>query len=345
MNSPKEDFKHLLKFLFVYQSKKTATFAKNFEHFKNLIVEALMLKRGKYQKHIWHGSMLVLCLIALITSGTFGNNSVVASSFPGSGIADPRDIETFDPNASGITLENLIHLKTFVSQKPRSDDITYEVKRGDTLSTIADKYGISTSTIKWANDLTSDYVKPGDKLKILPVSGVEVTVKSGDTLQSIAKKYQADAQAILDYPFNDVPDDQKLTTGQTLIVPDGAPPNSVAPKPKAISPSYLAQGSQSNSPAFSAPGGGSFIWPTHSVGISQYFAWYHPGLDLPNNAEPPVVASSGGKVVYAGWDTTGYGNRVDIDHGNGYLTRYAHLSNIFVGLGQVVSQGQTIGIN
>jgi murein DD-endopeptidase MepM/ murein hydrolase activator NlpD len=177
----------------------------------------------------------------------------------------------------------------------------------------------------------------------LPVSGISHVVKSGDTLESVAKKYTADAQAILDFPFNDVPDDFKLKVGQTLIVPDGTPPESKStPKPK-YQPQYLA-GPSAKGPSFSAPNGGSFIWPTTFQMISTYFAWWHPGIDLPNRAAPAVGAADGGTVVVAGWpDGYGYGNRVVIDHGNGYQTLYAHLSNIYVSVGQHVSKGQSIG--
>lgn len=341
MNSPFDDLKSLTRYILIYQAKKTKALGKVVEDFKDFAVGGLMLKRGRFQKHVWHSAMIALAVVGIITSGVIGGNSIVASTLPGIGDNDPRSIQTYDPLSQGPNQNFLVNLKTSVSQKPRSEIIEYEVKSGDTLSGIAQKENISVDTIKWANDLSSvDSVKPGDTLKILPVSGVAVTVKSGDTLAGLAKKYQADSQAILDYPFNDIPDNFKLSAGQLLIIPDGAPPEVKAPT---RSTQYLAQGSGSNSPAFSAPLGGAFIWPTQSVGISQYFAWYHPGIDLPNPSLPPLYASDKGVVIYAGWDSTGYGNRVDIDHGNGYTTRYAHLSNIYVVLGQAVSRGQNIG--
>src|SRR5258708_6016008 len=341
MNTAADDFKDLLKFTLTYQSRKTKKLFERFESFKNFSVEVLMHKRGKFQKHVFHTSMIGLASVGVITSGVFGGDSMVASSFPGVGGGDSRIIATFDPNATGVSLNSLIDFKTSVSSKPRSETIEYEVKPGETVSQIAQKFDISVDTIKWANDLDSVHsVKPGQKLKILPVTGVAVTVKSGDSLQSIGKKYSADAQAILDFPFNDVPDDLKLKVGQVLIVPDGAPPE--APARPRIQPQYIAQGP--SSPGFSAPGGGSFVWPTTTTGISQYFAWYHPGIDMPNPGAPTVVASDGGTVVVAGWpDGYGYGNRVVVDHGNCYQSLYAHLSNVYVSSGQTVSRGQAIG--
>lgn len=343
MNKPHDDLKDLLKFFIIYNSRKTKKIAIVVEKIKNTTVEGLMLKRGKFQKYVWHSSMIGLSTLGILTSGVFGGNAIISSSYPGIGGQDPRYIETFDPYASGVSLESLVDVNTQISEKPRSEILDYEVEAGETLSQIADKFNISVETIKWANNLESIHtVKPGQILKISPVSGVAHTVKSGDTLESVAKKYSASSQAIVDFPFNDLPDDFKLKVGQVLIVPDGIPPETkVKPKPK-IQPKYLASGQ--TSPTFNAPGGGSFIWPTSTSGISQYFAWYHPGLDLANNRAPAIVASDGGTVITAGWpDNYGYGNRVIIDHSNGYQTLYAHLSNIYVSNGETVSRGQSIG--
>lgn len=301
-----------------------------------------MFKRGVFQKRVWHGSMVGLSAFGLITSGLFGGQTIVSSSFPGVGGQDPRFVNTFEATVDDPVLNSLNDTRTNISQKPRAEIIEYEVQAGDTVSSIADKFGISTDTIKWANDLSSVHtIKPGEKLKVLPVSGIAHTVKSGDTLESVAKKYSAEQQPILDYPFNDVPDDFKLKIGQVLIVPDGTPPQAPAVSKPRPAPQYLAQGS--SSPTFTAPGGGNFIWPTRG-GLTQYFSWYHPGIDIADRSAPGVAASDGGTVVVAGWpDNYGFGNRVVVDHGNGYQTTYAHLSNIYVSIGQAISRGQLLG--
>lgn len=343
MNSVHDDLKSLVKYVVIYQSNKTKNLGIKFENLKNSTVVVLMHRRGRFQKHFFHSSVIGLASIGVVSMGIFGNDAMLSNSFPGVGGQDPRIIQTFDPNANGASLNALIDFKTDISQKPRSEIVEYEVKSGETVSQIAQKFNIDVDTIKWANDLTSvNDVKPGDKLKILPVSGVAVTVKKGETIESIAKKYKASAQGILDFPFNDIPDDQSLQTDQTLIVPDGVPPQIAAPAKPRVQPQYIASGP--TSPSFSAPSGGSFIWPTVAVGISTYFAWWHPGLDLPNPAAPPIVAADGGTVTVAGWpDNYGYGNRVIIDHGNGYQTLYAHMANVYVSAGQTVSKGQSLG--
>jgi murein DD-endopeptidase MepM/ murein hydrolase activator NlpD len=341
VNSVYSDFVQFLQFLIKYFKGKVVSLAVYFEDFKNVLVDLLMFKRGVVQKKVWHGSMIGLSAFGMVTSGVFGGQTIISSTFPGVTEQDPRYAQLAQERSDDPVLNSLFDTHTVISQKPRSEIIDHEVKSGETISTIATKYDISQETIKWANDLDNlNTIKPGQKLKILPVSGVAHTVVKGDTLESVAKKYQAESQSILDFPFNDVPDDFSLTVGQILIIPDGVPPTKAAPARKgpASAPSNIASG-----PTYTAPGGGQFIWPT-TGGMTQYFAWYHPGIDLANRAAPTVVASDGGRVIVAGWpDNYGYGNRVIIDHGNGYQTIYAHLSNIYVTAGQSVSRGQSIG--
>lgn len=344
MNSLLKDIRLFISFLLVYLNQKVVFFAQLFETFKNLIVDLLMFKRGIMQKKIWHGSMVGLSVFGIVTSGAFGGQTILSASYPGVGPQDPRFVNIYNQDLiDDPVLNSLYDTRTNISQKPRAEIIEYEVKSGDTLSTIAQHFDISTDTIKWANDLNSkDAIKPGQKIKILPVTGIAHKVVSGDTLESVAKKYSAEAQGILDYPFNDVPDDFKLKIGQVLIVPNGVQPQVVAvmqssrPVPQSF---YTGVAS----PTFQAPGGGNFIWPTRGI-ITQYFAWYHPALDIADRSGPAVVAADGGTVVVAGWpDNSGYGNRVVIDHGNGYTTLYGHFANVYVTAGQKVSRGQTIG--
>ncbi|MBD3282511.1 MAG: LysM peptidoglycan-binding domain-containing protein [Candidatus Portnoybacteria bacterium] len=107
--------------------------------------------------------------------------------------------------------------------KERSAKITYTVKPGDVPSKIAALFGISTNTLLWANDLGSwDYIKPGQELVILPVSGISYTVKSGDTLQGIVDKYHGDFEETIE--FNGLPADGELAVGQEIIIPNGEKP-------------------------------------------------------------------------------------------------------------------------
>jgi murein DD-endopeptidase MepM/ murein hydrolase activator NlpD len=195
-------------------------------------------------------------------------------------------------------------------------------------------------TIRWANDLDlKATLKPGQTIKISPVTGVVHKVKKGDTVYSLAKYYQTDAQAIVDYPFNTFVNDEafELAVGQVLIIPDG-----VIPKAPQTSPQkYIAQQTPN---AGTVVASGNFVWPT-SGRISQGFRWYHQAIDIANKAGTTVLAADSGKVTVAGWlDNTGYGNRVVIDHGNGFTTLYGHFSKVLVSVGQTVNRGDPIGL-
>ena len=226
------------------------------------------------------------------------------------------------------------------SAKVRDSVLNYEVKPGDTVSKIAADQGIDSDTIRWANNLSSvDNIKPGQILKILPVSGVLHKVARGETIFSIAKKYSTGSQGIVDYPFNTFVDDEtfSLAVGQELIVPDGQIPN-IQP---GSSLRYVAQ-TTPNAGVVSATG--NFVWPISGV-ITQRFAWYHRGADIATGFGTPVLAADAGRIIVAGWpDNGGYGNRVMIDHGNGYVTLYGHLSSISVSVGQTVRRGDRVGL-
>ena len=89
------------------------------------------------------------------------------------------------------------------------------------------------------------------------------------------------------------------------------------------------------------------IWPTTGEVTSPYgLRWggtdFHPGMDIANDMGTPIVATADGVVEYAGWNSGGYGNMVDINHGNGIMTRYGHASQVVVSVGQQVKRGQLI---
>jgi murein DD-endopeptidase MepM/ murein hydrolase activator NlpD len=108
-----------------------------------------------------------------------------------------------------------------------------------------------------------------------------------------------------------------------------------------------AQSSRSSysPPGDTTPSAAGFIWPVNGPVVSPFgMRWgrLHAGIDIAASSGTPIRAAAAGRVVYAGW-MSGYGNLVAIDHGGGVSTAYGHQSQITVGNGQVVSQGQTIG--
>ncbi len=315
---------------------RTHTSGMLFENRKSTVVDLLLWKRGKYGRYAVHFGVFMLIVLSVFSSGIVGNAQIVAGSYPGIPVNPLVSAASQDEVEVQAVAEQLNPV-TIISEKPRDTIIEHEVLSGETLSSIAEKYGVSVDTIKWENAIQSDSgLKTGTKVRILPVSGIAHKVKEGDTIYSVAKKYKAESQAILDFPFNDVGDNLALSIGDTLIVPDGTPVEA----PKSRPTQYLASRDASLP---SVAGGGQFVMPT-TGGFSQYYSWYHPGVDIANRASPQVQASDGGKVIVAGFvDSSGYGNRVIIDHGNGYQSLYAHLSANYVSVGQSVSKGQVIG--
>ncbi len=88
----------------------------------------------------------------------------------------------------------------------------------------------------------------------------------------------------------------------------------------------------------------SFVWPVNGGYVSDPFKSNrnHKGLDIAASYGTEIYASSGGIVTNAGWNDGGYGYYVKIDHGNGYVTLYAHASEVYVSSGQIVSAGDVI---
>lgn len=245
----------------------------------------------------------------------------------------------------------------------------YTVKKGDTLPVIARMLDVSVNTIRWANDLgPKDTIKEGDVLTILPVTGITHTVKKGDTLKSVAKKYGGDIEEIA--LFNGLDDGAKLAVGTEIIIPDGEE-GSIIEKP------VLVQNKNKNTPSSNSSKkntkdsddsndnlplyaygktrlvkghdgpayDGYYIRPIKGGTRTQGLHGWN-GVDLSASLNTPVLAAAGGVVITAknsGWNT-GYANYVVIRHNNGTQTLYAHLNKATVVPGQVVSQGEQIGL-
>lgn len=313
-------------FLLYYSHSRLVFLGINFEKLKDIIVSLLVVKRGKYSQSFLNTSFFLLVSAALIGGPVIAeNNPLISNYLSQKELAAPRPVLATDVYQ--------MPFKTTISPKPRDRIVDYTVAAGDTLASIAKKFGVSIDTIKWANNLKNELIKPGQVLKIPPVTGVVHKVGSGETIYSIAKKYKTDPQKIVNFPFNDFADLDTfaLRAGQILYVPDG-----VIEKEKPSAPPAIAKIQAG------VKGTSNFIWPTSGT-ISQYPVWYHMAVDIANSSAPAILASDRGTVVYAGCVRWGYGCHIVVDHGNGYRTLYAHLSRFSVSAGQVVSQGQVLG--
>jgi murein DD-endopeptidase MepM/ murein hydrolase activator NlpD len=232
---------------------------------------------------------------------------------------------------------------------PERDTIsTYVVQAGDSLSEIADRYGVSSNTIRWANNIPAKTgIKVGQNLLILPITGIRHKVAKGDTLASIAKRYKSDADDIAS--FNGLESGEKLTAGEYIIVPDGEmniPTEQIKTKTVKVSTTSSNKSSSSDTQQVS---GGYYSKPVIGGILTQgYHDRYHAlDISLPRGQAmgAPILAAAPGTVIVAkssGFNG-GYGEMVIIQHDNGTQTLYAHLSSVKVSVGDQVNRGQVIG--
>lgn len=192
---------------------------------------------------------------------------------------------------------------------------SYTVQPGDTLSTIASKFNITTDTVMWANGLSDEAsLKPGQSLAILPISGVRHTVAAGETAESLAGKFQADAQQIIAFNNAEV---TGLQAGASIIIPDGviaAPPKPAVSATAAAAPAAASAGRIMPRGAGSFSNGYAFGYCTYYVASRRSVpsnwgnanAWYYnaqaSGYAVGSTPAPGAIAWTGagyyGHVAY-----------------------------------------------
>jgi murein DD-endopeptidase MepM/ murein hydrolase activator NlpD len=238
---------------------------------------------------------------------------------------------------------------------------TYTIQPGDTVSSIAESFGIDSNYIMWNNPLVRedpDYLLIGANILIPSVNGLVYTVTLGDTLGDIAAYYQTDIQSITAFSPNGLSSADDVIEGMVLLLPGAVPPPP-APPPPAPEPEpdpvvipepepayepppvYAAAPAPAPAAAYTSTG---FIWPFYGP-LSTYFSGYHRGIDIDGfgNYGATIAAAADGVVVLAAYQDYGYGYHVIIEHADGSRTLYGHLSDIWVSQGEYVGQGQGIG--
>lgn len=259
--------------------------------------------------------------------------------FPGGGVPE---VELGAVVAGGNALSKPIIFPGQSLGGTRDKIFAYEVQPGDSLGSIASKFNISINTILWENNLTvRSFLHPGDKLKILPVSGLTHTIKRGDTISRIAGLYGVKGDEVI--KFNKLKSDgSDLVTGESIVIPNGVKQvtRAVASVPRAVTKVVTLPSSRQ------LPSVAGFVWPSGTRLITQYFTWKHSGIDIAGGGfSTPNYAAKAGTVIKSqcGWNS-GYGCMVMIDHGGGVKTLYGHNSRLLVSVGEHVDAGQTIAL-
>lgn len=263
-------------------------------------------------------------------------------------------LPTFSANTSLNSISRLADVHTTIPTRPREAVVKYTVSTGDSIFGIADEYGIKPESLLWANydQLRDDpdMISLGMELNIPPVNGVYYQWQEGDTVDGVAAKFKASANDILSWVGNKIDlTNPKISVGQWVMIPNGEREfqqwivPQIARANSGVSKTVYGPGACEGSYE-GAYGTGTFIWPTASHVLSGNDFWSgHLGIDIGGSTGDGIFASDSGVVVFSGWSTTGYGNMIMIDHGNGYQTLYAHLSQVSTYCGKSVYQGDYIG--
>ncbi|RME89274.1 MAG: LysM peptidoglycan-binding domain-containing protein [Anaerolineae bacterium] len=318
---------------------------------------ATLWKTRRFDIISWAVTLLIVFGMLAATLGWVRSAATAPATRP-EPTADPTQ-SSLSPSLPPATTTNVslqaisrrIDLKTEIpEQRPRYKAITYTVARGDSVFAIAKEFGLKPETVLWANyDTLKDdphSLKPGMVLTIPPTDGIYYQWEEGDTLESVAAEFDADPENILNWPGNDIDlTNPEIKPGEWVMIPGGS-----REFVQWIIPT-VARGSSgtSNVGGSTCPGGavgsGAFVWPADNHYLSGNDYWSgHLAIDIAAGEGAPVYAADSGVVTMAqGGFNYGYGNVIMIDHGNGYVTLYAHLSTIGVRVCENVYAGQWIG--
>lgn len=338
--------------IFVLSSVLSEVLAKQFEFLKKFFVRKMFWGRGGVFR------FAVQFMAALLVVGT-----IVLGGYR-SRITEAATEDVLVAKSQGYSNDLAIQnssTKTITSDSSvRFEPSIYIVKGGDSLSRIAEYFGVSADAVLWANNMNEyDVLHPGMELKIPPGDGVYVTVKSGDTVETLAKKYNAYPQNIVEYNYLSPPYD--LEKGTRLFLPGGSIEKPVIVKKPTSTFTGIVTGRATGGTGTVThidPAIGRFVgWPVQGGAghVSQCYHSYHNGVDIADRTSPNLVAAAPGTVTLAGCQSgscpsgqlggKGLAWAVIIDHHNGFSTVYGHMStgHIVVKNGDNVARGQVIG--
>jgi murein DD-endopeptidase MepM/ murein hydrolase activator NlpD len=271
-------------------------------------------------------------------------------------------LEAVDTGVSFQIRDNGRNPFTIIPDRPRNEVIQYTVERGDTIEGIAQRFGLQPETIAWSNPRRIVQVlRPGDQLNIPPVDGVYIeAVGSTRAIADYTDLYKLDDPfAVIDSEYNPhlrgFSPDTVPPSGTAIFFPGGEAEVIVWQADIEVASGGGGTNAAPDTVRFQAgqPGdcgaqpitGGSF-WQNPLDGgytVTRGFSGFHPGIDLSGTTGTPVKAANGGRVIFAGWNSFGYGNMVALIHGPN-MTVYGHLSSVNVRCGESVVAGQVIGL-
>ena len=229
----------------------------------------------------------------------------------------------------------------------------YAVQAGDVLGSIAQKYGLRTAELLALNPSITENT-------VLQIGqAINVTVnKPYVSVEAVYEKFKVET---IDFT-KIIEEDETMLKGDKVVKQEGAPgkkevsylvteQNGQRTERVQTSEEVLAEPENRvvvvGTKVIPSRGTGTFTWPAVGGYISSEMGarWgsYHRGIDIARPSNYTIKASDNGVVTFTGRDGT-YGNKIVVNHNNGYETIYAHLSEIDVSVGQVVAQGTAMGV-
>jgi len=312
-------------------------------------------------------ALVAAAVAAVATAGVVGAAPAAATARTTSENTDQFPVISAATVSQATTSE---HTGEFTGVGGPGAGVTHIVEPGDTLYKIAQLYGVPLSAVIAANDFPDpNLIYPGQHVNIPGEEaeggvggGLTVEVQPGDTVFLLAKRYGVSMESII--AANQLANPHLIYPGDVLTIPGASAP--VEEPAQEAAPAQEVQEAPAAEPAQAEPepapavaqSSSGFVWPVQGI-ITQRFgpsglwmepayqgyAHFHQGLDIATAAGTPIAAAASGTVTFAGWNGSGYGYMVKIDHGNGVSTLYAHMaSQPWVSVGQWVEQGQHIGL-
>ncbi|MEH7441913.1 M23 family metallopeptidase [Bacillus sp. JJ1122] len=271
-------------------------------------------------------------------------------------LLDVRFTKNVSQSSEKIDPEKILMVEEAIKllKKGTLEEQKYQVKDGDVLSSIASSHNLKLTQLlslnKWLNE--DSVLKPGQELNVTVLKPlVEVVVDR----QAYVKEEVAFQKEVVNNPKMFKGDTKKQQTGKNGVngkIYVTSEKNGQVVKKEAIKTEVLQKPVNEiiikGTKVVPSRGEGTFVWPTNGGYISsqQGYRWskMHKGIDIARPSNYTIKAADNGVVVLAGNNNDGYGNKIIIDHQNGYRTMYAHLASITVSSGQTVARGSKIGI-
>ncbi len=227
-----------------------------------------------------------------------------------------------EADRSGDVPQYYLELRQFSAARDEAAEskpviFEYTIEQGDSLSSIAARFNTDVSTLASLNNISNPhYIVAGEVIEVVNVVGAVHDAEEGDTVSAIAKMYGVGEEVII--AANDLNSKDTLTRGVRVIVPGAT----------------ISRGGQVK----------QLIWPLQGT-ITSGYGWrkgnFHYAIDIAAPLGSPIFAAAAGRVTHAG-HLGAYGIMVELDHGDGLLTRYGHAGKVAVSVGQQVAPGQTI---